>query len=130
MGGRGAPETEAAWAEDVRHGARGQGEGGGTWKPGASGWQSRLQNNQRRVGEGVPTHFREGRGESREGARLAAPSSCRTGDEELGEEGSALSYYLLTAFGAEREVNLRYRNPTQGCTPPLLPLPETERSPC
>lgn len=39
---RGAPRAEAAWAEDVRHGARGQREGGGTWKPGASRWQPRL----------------------------------------------------------------------------------------
>lgn len=32
-GGRGAPPAEAAWAEDVRHGERGQREGGGTWNP-------------------------------------------------------------------------------------------------
>lgn len=82
VGVRGAPGTEAVWAEDVRHGERGQGEGGGTWKPGASGWQPRLQNNQRRVGEGAPTHFRGGREEYPEGARLAAPPSCRTGDWE------------------------------------------------
>lgn len=29
----GAPPAEAAWAEDVRHGERGQREGGGTWNP-------------------------------------------------------------------------------------------------
>lgn len=49
VAGRGAPGAKAVWAKDVRHGERGQGEGGGTRKPGASGWQPRLQNN--RTGE-------------------------------------------------------------------------------
>lgn len=85
--GGGVPGAKAAWAEDVRHGERGQGEGGGTRKPGASAGSPDSKITGRGSGGGAPhtrarAHTRmhtrahpEGVRSTSKGGRLVAPST-------------------------------------------------------
>lgn len=101
-GREGAPLAEAAWAEDVRHGECGQQEGGGTWKPAASGWQPGLKSKQRGVEEGALAHIR-GSSSAPEGASLAVPYSRGIGDGGRIQFAPVISHWVWGLTEWEKE---------------------------
>lgn len=110
-GGRGAPPAEAAWAEDVRHGARGPREGGGTWNPRPVAGSPGSKITEEQWGRGLP-HIRGGVCPSGRGIAMGAATQL----------GPVAPHPLCVGLrGMGQRTSATDMLPIPPRTPPLLP---------